>query len=57
MKVLEIFERELTERDRFIDNLETELICFKKEYEKLKQEVEMLRKDLFELSKEYTNTK
>ena len=64
MKVLEIFERELTSKDRRIEQLEDELLYLRKEQkesdldrDKLKKENVMLRKDLFELSKEYTNGK
>jgi predicted nucleic acid-binding Zn-ribbon protein len=64
MKVLEIFERELTSKDRRIEQLEDELLYFRKEQkesdldrDKLKKENASLRKDLFELSKEYTNGK
>ena len=64
MKVLEIFEKELTERDTYIDSLETELTYFRKnqkesdlKIQELQKENAILRNDLFELSKEYTNGK
>lgn len=64
MKVLEIFEKELTERDRYIDSLESDLVYFKKnqkesdlKIQQLQKENAILRKDLFELSKEYKNGK
>ena len=64
MKVLEIFERELTSRDGVIEDLKDKLSYLDKsfklkldEVDKLKKENASLRQDLYELSNELRNGK
>lgn len=56
-RILEILENEFERRSNSFQEMYKELNNTIEENERLKQEVAMLRKDLFELSKEYTNGK
>jgi len=56
-RILEILESEFEKRSNSFQEMYKELNNTIEENERLKQEVAMLRKDLFELSKEYTNGK
>jgi len=64
MRVLEIFERELTSKDGVIEDLKDKLSYLDKsfklkldEVDKLKKENASLRQDLYELSNELRNGK
>ena len=56
-RILEILENEFEKRSNIFQEMYEKYNKTIEENERLKQEVAMLRKDLFELSKEYTNGK
>jgi regulator of replication initiation timing len=56
-RILEILENEFEKRSKSFQEMYKELNDTIEENERLKKEIQILRNDLFELSKEYTNGK